>query len=689
MSNSNINPVDLFQKLLEDEDIQDFNEPKEEELTGLEGLEALADEMEARDEVEEAKEEVEGTDIIDDTKPAELIEEPELDAEEVSMEDGEKEPDKKKQDTMSEVEDKELEQLIDNKNEAVDSMDTRLKSLFAEDRVEVLQKKIDILSAQAKELERQQYRTKKSNRGYVLQQIYTEIDKAEKEIAGLKGGSGNSNRYESKESLHICNTCSKTFRNKVSECIYCNSKDVERIVEYDESDNPSNGWRAPDYDKESELSLLSIEKLIDEVYECGMSSGPEDVGYIDQDCLAIVIEEFRRRGREAVSYAINHFKNRFKNAEDGDMRIFCKKVVDALFATNESILKETKLEQQLRMGIGIEKEHTDNPEEAGKIAIDHLQEDPNYYTKLKKMEAGKCDESNPANYFSKSMLTKLYEAVDPDLQYISAGKAEFGSPAIFFKYETKPNYLIRVDDKEEAVELAQLVAKALRVRYVDIDPAEFELKKFGKTIEAAESDDTVDSRDVRKASKFLKNLHNESKKLKVVQRDDTLWNVLLEYDRVAGPFSTRLEANTIKEELTFKLNESNSPSDRVRIIIESWDNKSKLNEFEDNKDGYTTLSKGIADKDTADKLAQEKQGTVIQDEEDEKKFAVIKKTDESKVNEDARSTVIDAFYPHGYSLTFEVMDKDTGITTLTFTKGDEELKVQVMPTKVSRFESKG
>ena len=38
---------------------------------------------------------------------------------------------------------------------------------------------------------------------------------------------------------------------------------------------------------------------------------------------------------------------------------------------------------QLKMGIRIEKEHTSNPKIAKKIAIDHILEDPKYYTKLK------------------------------------------------------------------------------------------------------------------------------------------------------------------------------------------------------------------------------------------------------------------------------------------------------------------
>lgn len=42
--------------------------------------------------------------------------------------------------------------------------------------------------------------------------------------------------------------------------------------------------------------------------------------------------------------------------------------------------------EQLAMGIDVEKEHTNNPELAKKIALDHLAEIPDYYTRLKQME---------------------------------------------------------------------------------------------------------------------------------------------------------------------------------------------------------------------------------------------------------------------------------------------------------------
>lgn len=42
--------------------------------------------------------------------------------------------------------------------------------------------------------------------------------------------------------------------------------------------------------------------------------------------------------------------------------------------------------RELEMGIEIELEHTKNPEMSREIALDHLLEMPDYYTRLKKME---------------------------------------------------------------------------------------------------------------------------------------------------------------------------------------------------------------------------------------------------------------------------------------------------------------
>jgi hypothetical protein len=47
-----------------------------------------------------------------------------------------------------------------------------------------------------------------------------------------------------------------------------------------------------------------------------------------------------------------------------------------------------KLQQELTMGITVEKEHTGDAKLAQKIAMDHLVENPKYYTDLKKFEKG-------------------------------------------------------------------------------------------------------------------------------------------------------------------------------------------------------------------------------------------------------------------------------------------------------------
>lgn len=44
----------------------------------------------------------------------------------------------------------------------------------------------------------------------------------------------------------------------------------------------------------------------------------------------------------------------------------------------------SELQKQLNIGIEVEKEHTDDEDKARTIALDHLDEKPDYYTKLKK-----------------------------------------------------------------------------------------------------------------------------------------------------------------------------------------------------------------------------------------------------------------------------------------------------------------
>jgi len=48
------------------------------------------------------------------------------------------------------------------------------------------------------------------------------------------------------------------------------------------------------------------------------------------------------------------------------------------------------IKTQMKKGIKVEMEHTDDEKVAREVAMDHLMEDPNYYDKLEKVEKGEC-----------------------------------------------------------------------------------------------------------------------------------------------------------------------------------------------------------------------------------------------------------------------------------------------------------
>lgn len=68
-----------------------------------------------------------------------------------------------------------------------------------------------------------------------------------------------------------------------------------------------------------------------------------------------------------------------------------EEAVEAIISNigEHDFVPDSKFDQaQLKLGISTEKEHTTSTLVAKLIAKDHLSEDPHYYTKLKKMEAG-------------------------------------------------------------------------------------------------------------------------------------------------------------------------------------------------------------------------------------------------------------------------------------------------------------
>lgn len=72
-------------------------------------------------------------------------------------------------------------------------------------------------------------------------------------------------------------------------------------------------------------------------------------------------------------------------------------------------------QKKVEQGAKVEREHTDCPAVAREIARDHLTEDPNYYTKLKKME--------------KHAMPTILDAFADELEKIS-GAASYIAPAV-------------------------------------------------------------------------------------------------------------------------------------------------------------------------------------------------------------------------------------------------------------------
>jgi hypothetical protein len=69
---------------------------------------------------------------------------------------------------------------------------------------------------------------------------------------------------------------------------------------------------------------------------------------------------------------------------------------------------------QIKKGIEVEKEHTDDPKMALKIAMDHIKEDPKYYDKLAK--AGLEEELNEGEYCPQCLAEYITECWDQPLQ---------------------------------------------------------------------------------------------------------------------------------------------------------------------------------------------------------------------------------------------------------------------------------
>jgi len=73
-------------------------------------------------------------------------------------------------------------------------------------------------------------------------------------------------------------------------------------------------------------------------------------------------------------------------SNDDDSELTMNMLMDAGNSVAKHFTEEDADPEQLEMGIKVEMEHTSNKDISKKIALDHLAEIPDYYTRLRKME---------------------------------------------------------------------------------------------------------------------------------------------------------------------------------------------------------------------------------------------------------------------------------------------------------------
>ena len=129
-------------------------------------------------------------------------------------------------------------------------------------------------------------------------------------------------------------------------------------------------------------------------------------GYFNhQTCVTETTEDIPAKDKTFLRCAVTKFFAENPNPDDNDFHALADKLKispheleEVAYELLTGLLKGvgkhkevpvTKFNpEQIKMGIEVEKEHTDSPAIAQQIAKDHLSEIPDYYTRLKKMEDG-------------------------------------------------------------------------------------------------------------------------------------------------------------------------------------------------------------------------------------------------------------------------------------------------------------
>ena len=118
---------------------------------------------------------------------------------------------------------------------------------------------------------------------------------------------------------------------------------------------------------------------------------------------------------------------------DEQMISMFKKFWQGGLANSEGITISDVDQNELKMGVEVEKEHVEDETIATRIALDHFAEMDDYYTQLKKMEEGECDITK--------LISKFIEDTKDDWNYMT--------PEELNKKDLKDFYLLDTRREED------------------------------------------------------------------------------------------------------------------------------------------------------------------------------------------------------------------------------------------------
>jgi len=439
-----------------------------------------------------------------------------------------------------------------------------------------------------------------------------------------------------KEQLRLCNECGKTFRSNESLCTGCKSEKTEKIGI-----------------KEREHSDMcgTIKHVYKVDYELDGKPGSIRVEAFDEDDAKVVVQKMKPGSKATIAKKIGESKTNEDKIPGG--------LADRSGKKPEDFDKE-----QLEAGIKVEMEHTTDAKVAQEIAMDHLTEDPEYYVKLKKMEAGKC-ESMESDWLLKDYneATKKYGWKTQDEAIAGYSKLNNINPD-----ELRKLLKLKEGLKEEMVDALEPNSDksknniTIEIMFSDLSPEKQKeiLDAYGiKDPKEMNWDvipfDMINTEDIKKIgekkSKICESVlelvgevsgitASNQRALRWAIDNKVIPNEFPHEEVMFDELSTLPNADLIHKEIEnwpigpdvepgteSKVNRMATQIAYLKYVLlpKAIDEYSKIESKlkEQVKDNYTVTARGIVDRNEAEKIARESNGMVVQDDVDEKKFMIM------------------------------------------------------------------